>query len=208
MWVVKLDGALAHDATLQQWVDELSSVGGGRVIIVPGRWSGADFVRNMQARWRLASQVTHNMLVLTAAQYGLLISSMAQQIIPVLDTQQVRQVLQRGDVALWMPLSLMRSTPNELTDPAMSSDSIAAWLATHLNAERLLLIKSQPFFPNVNIAQHIRDGVLSADFKDYADRLACPVTLLHKSERARFHSMLLNGGSSDLLAQAGETIRG
>lgn len=208
MWVVKLDGALAHDATLRDWVDELSSFGGGRVIIVPGRWRDGDFIRNIESRWKLSGLVTHNMLVLTRAQYGLLISSMAPQISPVLDARHVRQTLQRGGVALWMPLSLLRQAPDALTDSTMSSDSIAAWLAAHLNAERLVLVKTRPFFKNVNVAQHIRDGVLDEGFRSYADQLACPVTLLHKSELPRFHSMLLNGGSSDLLAQAGETIRG
>ncbi|AFK63173.1 aspartate/glutamate/uridylate kinase [Advenella kashmirensis WT001] len=208
MWVVKLDGALAHDDTLQDWVEELSTVGGGRVIIVPGRWHGADFVREMKARWSLDRLVTHNMLLLTGAQYGLLISSMAPQISPVLDARHVRQTLQRGGVALWMPLSLMRDIPDDLTDSTISSDSIAAWLATHLNAERLILVKTRPFFSNVNVAQHIRDGVLDEGFRKYADQLACPVTLLHKSELSRFHLMLLNGSSSDLLDRAGETIRG
>ncbi len=208
MWVVKLDGALAHDDTLQDWVEELSTVGGGRVIIVPGRWHGADFIREMKSRWKLDRLVTHNMLLLTGAQYGLLISSMAPQISPVLDARHVRQTLQRGGVALWMPLSMMRDIPDDLTDSTISSDSIAAWLATHLNAERLILVKTQPFFSNVNIAQHIRDGVLDEGFRNYADKLACPVTLLHKSELSRFHLMLLNGSSSDLLDRAGETIRG
>lgn len=208
MWVVKLDGALAHDDTLQDWVEELSTVGGGRVIIVPGRWHGADFIREMKSRWKLDRLVTHNMLLLTGAQYGLLISSMAPQISPVLDARHVRQTLQRGGVALWMPLSLMRDIPDDLTDSTISSDSIAAWLAAHLNAERLILVKTQPFFSNVNIAQHIRDGVLDEGFRNYADKLACPVTLLHKSELSRFHLMLLNGSSSDLLDRAGETIRG
>src|SRR5690606_16435967 len=141
-------------------------------------------------------------------QYGLLISSMAPQISPVLDARHVRQTLQRGGVALWMPLSLMRDIPDDLSDSTISSDSIAAWLATHLNAERLILVKTQPFFSNVNVAQHIRDGVLDEGFRMYADKLACPVTLLHKSELSRFHLMLLNGTSSDLLDRAGETIRG
>ena len=208
MWVVKLDGALAHDDILQDWVEELSTVGGGRVIIVPGRWHGADFIQKMKSRWQLDRLVTHNMLLLTGAQYGLLISSMAPQISPVLDARHVRQTLQRGGVALWMPLSLMRDIPDDLSDSTISSDSIAAWLATHLNAERLILVKTQPFFSNVNVAQHIRDGVLDEGFRMYADKLACPVTLLHKSELSRFHLMLLNGTSSDLLDRAGETIRG
>lgn len=33
MWVVKLDGALAHDDTLQDWVEELSTVGGGASLL-------------------------------------------------------------------------------------------------------------------------------------------------------------------------------
>ncbi len=207
MWVVKLDGALAHDAALREWVDVLSTVGGGRVIIVPGRWRAADFIRIMESKWNLSRLVTHNMLVLTRAQFGLLINSMSAQIRPVVDEGHVRETLQRGGVALWMPLSLMREVPDELTESDMSTDSIAAWLAAHLNAERLVLVKTRPFFPNGTIAQHIRDGALDAGFKKYADRVACPVTLLHKSQLARFHSLLLNGSSSDFLASAGKAMR-
>ncbi len=207
MWVVKLDGALAHDKTLRDWVDELSTFGGGRVIIVPGKWYGSGFIGCMKERWKLADLDAHNMLVLTRAQYGMLIRSLSPLLTPVLSANDVRQVLQRSGVALWMPLGLLREAPDELTLPDVSSDSIAAWLARHLNAERLILVKTRPFFRHADIAQHVRDGVLDGGFMKFAQSLACPVNLLHKSELSQFHSMLLNGGCADTLSDAATPLR-
>ncbi len=200
MWVVKLDGNLAHDQTLQQWITKLGTLGGGRVIIVPGRWGGVEFIRDMQRQWHFDSLVAHNMLVLARAQYGLMMTALAPQLTPAVNASAIRDVLQRGGVAVWMPLYLMRDQADELTSVYMSSDCIAAWLANHLKAERLVLIKTQPFFPNSDIGQHIRDGVLNAHFERYARQIACPINMLHKSQLQLFHEMLLNGDTGDLAA--------
>ncbi len=200
MWVVKVDGNLAHDQTLQQWITKLGTLGGGRVIIVPGRWGGVEFIRDMQRQWHFDSLVAHNMLVLARAQYGLMLTALAPQLTPAVNASAIRDVLQRGGVAVWMPLYLMRDQADELTSVYMSSDCIAAWLANHLKAERLVLIKTQPFFPNADIGQHIRDGVLNAHFERYARQIACPINMLHKSQLQLFHEMLLNGDTGDLAA--------
>ncbi|ETF00402.1 aspartate/glutamate/uridylate kinase [Advenella kashmirensis W13003] len=200
MWVVKLDGDLAHDSTLNLWLAQLGTLGGGRIIIVPGRWRGGDFIRDMKARWGFDNVVAHNMLVLSRAQYGLMLTALSPQLTPVVNASAVRDVLARGGVAVWVPLSLMRERPDELTSVYMSSDCIAAWLANHLKAERLVLVKSRPFFPSAGISQQIRDGVLNPQFEQYAKQIACPINLLHKSELSQFHDMLLNGDTADLSA--------
>ncbi len=198
MWVVKLDGNLAHDKTLNLWLAQLGALGGGRVIIVPGRWRGVDFIQDMQKEWGFDSLVTHNMLVMARAQYGLMLTALSSQLTPAVNASAIRDVLQRGGVAVWMPLYLMREQADDLTSVYMSSDCIAAWLANHLKAERLVLIKTHPFFPNAGIAQHVRDGVLNAHFERYARQMACPINMLHKSQLAQFHDMLLNGDTADI----------
>ena len=200
MWVVKLDGNLAHDNTLNLWLAQLGTLGAGRVIIVPGRWRGVEFICNMKKRWDFDSLVAHNMLVLARAQYGLMLTGLSPHLTPAVNASAIRNVLQRGGVAVWMPLYLMREQADELTSVYMSSDCIAAWLANHLKAERLVLIKTQPFFPNAGMSQHIRDGVLNPQFEQYARQIACPINILHKSELARFHDMLINGDSGGMCA--------
>ncbi|MGO1765915.1 MAG: aspartate kinase, partial [Advenella sp.] len=64
------------------WLSQLGTLGGGRVIIVPGRWRGVDFICNMKKQWDFDSLVTHNMLVLARAQYGLMLTGLSSQLTP------------------------------------------------------------------------------------------------------------------------------
>ncbi len=195
MWVIKLGGGLAQDPILDEWLAQLTTLGGGRAVVVPGRGCSAGFVRELQLQWQFDDLVAHNMLVLARAQYGLLMGGLAPALAPAIGAADIRGILQRGGVALWMPLSLMREQADEMAVPDMTSDCIAAWLAAHLNAERLILVKSRPINTEASIAQHIRDGVLDQRFARYARIAACPVDVLHKSEPQRLQSLLLNGAA-------------
>ncbi len=142
MWVVKIGGSLSHDPSLREWLTQLWEVGGGRVVIVPGGGDFADTVRQYQSEWRFSDLAAHNMCLLAMAQYAILMQGVMPELVLASNEIRIRRALRNGRVAVWVPTDLMRDTPDEMTDWDTTSDSLAAWLSTTLNAERLMVVKS------------------------------------------------------------------
>ncbi|GLU32677.1 aspartate kinase [Trinickia caryophylli] len=147
MWVVKIGGSLSHDPALRKWLIELVEVGGGRVVIVPGGGDFADKVRQYQAEWRFNDLAAHNMCLLAMTQYALLMQGLVPELVLASSEAKIRRALRDGRVAVWVPTALMRDAPDPMSNWETTSDSLAAWLSTMLNAERLTLVKSCPIDP-------------------------------------------------------------
>ncbi|MDP1792037.1 MAG: aspartate kinase [Methylibium sp.] len=192
MWVVKLGGSLNQDASLPQWLDLLAELGGGRVIVVPGGGAFADQVRDAQSQWQFDDLAAHNMAVLGMAQTALMLQGLCPALQAAAGEQPLRRVLQGGQTALWLPLDLLRSRPDELTNWGVSSDSLALWLAQRLHAERLLVVKSCAIDARRSLTQLGETGVLDAEFAQRARQAAFPIDLLHKGELARARALLLD----------------
>lgn len=192
MWVVKLGGSLHRDALLPQWLALLAELGGGRVVVVPGGGGFADQARTVQAWWNFGDLAAHNMAVLGMAQGALLMQALSPTLQLAADEAQLRQRIQRGQTALWLPLDLMRQAADELTHWGVSSDSLALWLAQRLHAERLLVVKSCAVEPGASLAQLTAAGVLDGEFATRAEGAAFPIDLLHKGELARARALLLD----------------
>src|SRR5215475_3770621 len=149
MWVVKIGGSLSHDPSLRDWLTQLWEVGGGRVVIVPGGGDFADSVREYQREWQFDDLAAHNMCLLAMTQYALMMQAVLPDLVLATSEELIRRALRNGKVAVWMPVCMMRVTPDSMTNWDTTSDSLAAWLSTSLNAERLMVVKSCPVGANV-----------------------------------------------------------
>lgn len=192
MWIVKLGGSLARDALLPRWLELLAELGGGRVIVVPGGGPFADQAREAQGWWQVGDLAAHNMAVLGMAQSAQLMQGLCPRLQTAGSEAQMRQVLQRGRTALWMPLDLLRDAPDELTHWGVSADSLALWLARRLHAERLIVVKSCAIDAARSLAQLGDDGVLDREFAGRARDAAFPIELLQRDELARARALLLD----------------
>jgi 5-(aminomethyl)-3-furanmethanol phosphate kinase len=182
MWVVKLGGSLARDPLLPRWLELLAELGGGRVIAVPGGGPFADQAREAQAWWQIDDLAAHNLAVLGMAQMASLMHALCPALTMAQGEPALRAVLQRGQPALWLPLDLMRSRPDELTNWGVTSDSLALWLAQRLHAERLVIVKSCRIDPRAGFADLSAAGVLDAAFAERARGAAFAIDLLHKAD--------------------------
>lgn len=200
MWVVKLGGSLGREPELPHWLEMLAQIGGGRVIVVPGGGAFADQAREAQSWWQLDDLTGHNMAVLGMAQTALMMQSLCPALQLAADEAQLRDVLRRGQPALWLPLDLLRTSADELTHWGVSSDSLALWLACRLHAERLMLVKACPVDPTRTLAQLGDVGVLDSEFAARARAAPFPIDLLERGELARARRLLLG----DPAAAAGE----
>lgn len=165
-WVVKLGGSLAESSQLCEWLEALAE---NNVVIVPGGGPFADTVRATQNLWQYDDPTAHRMAILAMAQYGLMLHALCPRLILIKNIQHLHTAIQTGSSAIWLP------DPEELTTPALperwavTSDSIAAWLANYLLANALLLVKSVTYPKGTISATTLSD-------KDVIDRAFPSIT--------------------------------
>jgi 5-(aminomethyl)-3-furanmethanol phosphate kinase len=191
MWVVKIGGSLCEDAMLPRWLELLGTLGGGRVAIVGGGAGYADAVRRAQQRWQFNDLAAHNMAVLAMAQFAYQLGAMNPALRMARCVADIRQVLQSGHTALWLPFEQQREQVDEATNWQHTSDTLALHLAQTLNAERLMLVKSCDIDPSATLDQLGEAGVVDEAFSDAACDAAFPIEVLHKADLPRMRELLL-----------------
>lgn len=196
MHIVKIGGSLGRDPVLRDWLRELAARGGGRVVVVPGGGGFADQVREYQGQWAFDDLVAHNMAVLAMVQYGLMLQGLCPALKVTADDNAIHAVLRDGGVAVWAPFGLLRKAPDALASWDVTSDSIAAWLASRLGARRLVLVKSCPVKRGMTLAEYMDAGVVDRGFCHYTRDAAYPVELVQKEDLQRLRA-LFSGAPQD-----------
>ncbi|BAN24797.1 amino acid kinase family protein [Caballeronia insecticola] len=192
MWVVKIGGSLSHDPALREWLTRLWEVGGGRVVIVPGGGDFADAVRQYQQEWHFDDLAAHNMCLLAMAQYAIMMQGVVPELVLASNESRIRRALRDGRVAVWVPTDLMRATPDSMTNWDTTSDSLAAWLSTSLNAERLMIVKSCEVEANAPLETLAADGIVDRRFPAYVRDANYIVEVFSKDDASVMRDRLLN----------------
>jgi len=192
MWVVKIGGSLSHDPALREWLTRLWEVGGGRVVIVPGGGDFADAVRQYQHEWQFDDLAAHNMCLLAMAQYAILMQGVVPELVLASNEDRIRRALRDGRVAVWVPTDLMRATPDSMTNWDTTSDSLAAWLSTLLNAERLMIVKSCEVDADAPLESLAAKGIVDRRFPAYVRDANYIVEIFSKADAAVMRDRLLN----------------
>ena len=180
MWVVKLGGSLISSGKLRAWLDVLATHGGGRTVIVPGGGPFADQVRHVHRDWDFPEAIAHHMALLSMAQYGLMMQGLSAQLVPSDNASAIHDAVQSKRVPVWLPAPMgLRHSETIEASWNVTSDSLSLWLADHLEASGLLLVKS---VPAPRMGTHLRElvdaGALDSKFEDFAMRSRCPVFCL------------------------------
>ncbi|MGE3292030.1 MAG: aspartate/glutamate/uridylate kinase [Geminicoccaceae bacterium] len=177
MWVVKLGGSL-HDArALRPRLAELATMPGPPRIVVPGGGPFADAVREVQPRLGFDDLAAHRMAILAMQQYGLALQSLE----PRLTLAQTEAELGTAHAAIWLPWAMAGLTAEIEPSWAVTSDSLAAWLATRLGAEMLILIKSTPLpVDQASAAELSQAGLVDPAFPAHARRFGGAIRVVHR----------------------------
>lgn len=144
MWVVKLGGSLSCSRLLPAWLETLSRPGGPERVIVPGGGPFAGQVRRVQERCAFPDATAHRMAILAMEQYGLMLCALAPRFRPAATLEEIRGILRSGDVPVWMAARMTTGRDDIPARWAVTSDSLAAWLAGQAGGQVLLLVKSGP----------------------------------------------------------------
>ena len=139
--VVKVGGSLAmYPHSLRALCKKLVSLYKIHCLaVVPGGGECADAVRTLDKRFNISNGVSHKMAILAMDQYGLLLSDLQPEFTPVTELADVRKTLSNGQIPVFLPSKLFfRVNPLE-NSWAVTSDSIALYIAAQLGASKLLL---------------------------------------------------------------------
>ncbi len=176
MWVVKLGGSLHDSPALGRWLRWLATAPGPPRIVVPGGGPFADTVRRLQPELDFDDLAAHRMAILAMQQYGLVLQAQA----PDMRLAESEPELRRAQAAVWLP---WRLAGRAAIAPswAVTSDSLACWLAMRLGAERLVLVKSAAVPIGVHAAGELAAaGLLDTAFAGYARAFAGRIELAHR----------------------------
>lgn len=143
--VVKLGGSSSVDARLFEWIKALAK-GAEPLVIVPGGGPFADQVREAQVRIGFSDETAHKMAILAMDQFGLMLCDLCSRFQPAGEMNEFRQVLDAGQIPVWLPSALTIGRRDIAASWSVTSDSLAAWLAGTIGAVTLLLIKQTADF--------------------------------------------------------------
>lgn len=165
LWVVKIGGSVADGEALASWIGLFGRRRRPRVVIVPGGGAFADQVRIAQRKRRFDDGVAHRMALMAMDQMGLMFTGLSPALRPAATRTAIAEAHRRGYVPVWLPTRMAAGRPDIPETWDVTSDSLAAWLAGALAADRLVLVKSaDPPAGAVTAAALCRDGLIDKAF--------------------------------------------
>jgi aspartokinase-like uncharacterized kinase len=137
--ILKLGGSLARGGRLREWLDAIRSQS-RRVVVVPGGGPFADVVRRLQGEIGFDDAAAHEMAMVAMSQFGRALQSLRSGFELTASVEAIGTALAAGRTPIWAPehMAVAAKLPASWD---ITSDSLAAWLAGKLRAERLILVK-------------------------------------------------------------------
>ena len=141
--VVKIGGGVLGD--IEAFDAALSAVAGvarsQKLVIVPGGGPFADAVRAMDRRIGLSDTTAHWMAVLAMDQCAHLIAARLAGARFVQEPSEISTAIRADQIPVLAPSRWLRETDPLPHSWDVTSDSIAAWVAGCLGAQRIVLVK-------------------------------------------------------------------
>ncbi len=140
--VIKVGGSLAETPkALRALCKNLSKLAKKySFVVVPGGGRFADAVREYDAKFHLAPEVSHKLAILGMDQYGILLSQLVPNACTFDQLSETNSLQKKGKVLVFLPCKELSREKSLEASWDVTSDSIAAQVALRLGAGKLLLI--------------------------------------------------------------------
>jgi len=189
MWVIKLGGSLLSSESLKEWLSIIVEFGAGKLLIVPGGGIFADKVRDAQKKWKFDDKAAHQMALLAMEQYAHLLQSYAPDLRLADSTEGIDKAISLNQVPVWLPFKMINTCQDVSANWSITSDSLALWLADHLNAEHTMLVKSLSS-KNLNARQLSESAMVDKDFPEFVKTSESVVWWLAQNDVGALENLL------------------
>lgn len=169
--VLKLGGSLLDcpDITdrLRGLVSDLAT---SRILIVVGGGGAADVVRHWSQVYSLSEEAAHWVALRSLSVTRALVKALLPECVEVGSREEASRCWAESAVPLLLDLeACLRQAESIDAAPLphswdVTSDSIAAWVATRWSAAELVLLKSVEMPPGISFDQASRDGLIDVHF--------------------------------------------
>jgi dihydroneopterin aldolase len=183
--IVKLGGSVVRSRSgeLSAWLDAIAA-SPRPIIVVPGGGALADEVRACQTQLGFGDRAAHRMALLAMDQLAWAVAALRQGFTVGVTEAELRAALDRGEVAVWAPYTLIAERSDIEHSWRLTSDSLALWLAGRIGAPQCYLIKSISRRTNGASARQLaQDGVVDAAFPELLKATGVAASLLGRGDQ-------------------------
>jgi 5-(aminomethyl)-3-furanmethanol phosphate kinase len=156
--VVKVGGSLSlypeKLRTLCLKISEISKE--QKLIVVPGGGEFADVVRCLDKSFHLSCSTSHGMAILGMDQYGMLLSDLMPGSITTHKLEEINNYFDLNKLPIFLPSHLLLREDSLENSWAVTSDSIAVYIAGRLQVTKVLLVTDV-------------DGIYNSDPKTFSE---------------------------------------
>ncbi|HEV2541727.1 MAG TPA: uridylate kinase [Methylobacterium sp.] len=165
--VIKIGGSLVSDGArlrtiLADCADQAS------VAVVPGGGPFADAVRTAQAALGFDDGLAHRLALDAMSRMAEVFFAIEPRLAVAVSSEAVAEALAQDRSVIWDPVALKAGHPDIAESWAVTSDSLALWLAGMLGAERCILVKSANIPARTDPASLAQGGLVDAAFPRFA----------------------------------------
>ncbi|MCW4031419.1 MAG: delta 1-pyrroline-5-carboxylate synthetase [Candidatus Bathyarchaeota archaeon] len=173
--IIKVGGSLAEKPELLRALCSKLSVLARNysLVVVPGGGRFADVVRDYDNRFNLSDEISHRMAILGIDQFGLLLTQIIPSSCATYLLDDAKQLSETGVVPVFLPSRMFIREDPLKNSWDVTSDSIAALIASRLRAAKVLLVTDI-------------DGIFTKDPKKHKD--ANLIERLSAEELLRFNT--------------------
>lgn len=177
--VIKVGGSLFDVAELRSKLTDLfRRYSNHEICLVSGGGRSADIVRKLQPIHSLTDESAHNVALASMRVGEELLLELFPHTAPTASMDDLRQAWGANKIAIIHASSFLAAEEPAAKLPlerswSVTSDSIAAWIATLVGANELLLLKSVAA-PKTTLTEAASDGFVDEAFPRYAAQV--PVT--------------------------------
>ena len=145
IYVVKFGGSLLSSKSLHSWMALLPTWAQDKsVVLVPGGGEFADVVRTAQSIEGFDDKHAHALALDAMDRCASVLTAIASASLKRCSLKQLAAVDNASDIRLWVPSVEEFRLSGMAEDWSVTSDSIALWLTSYLEAGNLVLLKMIP----------------------------------------------------------------
>lgn len=192
MWVVKLGGSLLGSSDLGNWLQILSRQYHIPLTIITGGGPFAHCVRMAQKKLPFDDELAHDMAVLGMEQSARFCHAIQPKLGLAESIEELTSLHAEGRNAILLPAKLLEKEYLLSKNWQYTSDSLAAWFASRLNASGLVLVKSCQIIQHDRVGTELMqagivDEMFPAMMQGFGGRLLC-----FSSSQSRQFQQVLN----------------